>query len=103
MNLARSPSRRQNAFCPAAGMNPSDVQSETEPKYFDPEEVDMSEQQFAASLDATPAKPHFEIEVGVPEAPVSAQPRVPPSRSKRCRRLSRTELASGSRSPAAVS
>jgi uncharacterized RDD family membrane protein YckC len=34
-------------------MNPSDVQSETEPEYFDPEEVDMSEQQFAASLEAS--------------------------------------------------
>ena len=71
MNLARSPSPRQNPICPAAGMNPSDVQSETEPRYFDPEEVDMSEQEFAASLDATPAKPQFEIEEA-PE-PVTAQ------------------------------
>jgi len=54
-------------------MNPSDVQSETEPKYFDPEEVDMSEQQFAASLEATPAKPHFEIEEAASEAPVLTQ------------------------------
>lgn len=48
-------------------MNPSDVQSETEPRYFDPEEVDMSEQQFAASLDATSAKPQFEIEEAASE------------------------------------
>ena len=72
MNLARSPSPRQNAICPAAGMNSSDVQSETEPRYFDPEEVDMSEQQFAASLDATPAKPQFEIEEAVSEPSASA-------------------------------
>lgn len=75
MNLARSLSPRQNAFCPAAGMNPSDVQSETEPRYFDPDEVDMSEQQFAASLDASPARPRFEIEEAVPErAPVAPTP-----------------------------
>ena len=74
MNLARSLCPRQNAICPAAGMNPSDVQSETEPKYFDPEEVDMSEQQFAASLDATPARPRFEIEEAPPETTVSVQP-----------------------------
>lgn len=67
MNLARSPPRGKTAICPAAGMNPSDVQSETEPRYFDPEEVDMSEQQFAASLDATPAKPQFEIEEAASE------------------------------------
>lgn len=73
MNLARSPSPRQNAICPAAGMNPSDVQSETEPRYFDPEEVDMSEQQFAASLDATPAKPQFEIEESVSEPALTAE------------------------------
>ena len=73
MNLARSPSPKQNAICPAAGMNPSDVQSETEPRYFDPEEVDMSEQQFAASLEATPAKPQFQIEDAVSE-PASAAP-----------------------------
>lgn len=78
MNLARSPSRRQNAICPAAGMNPSDVQSETDPRYFDPEEVDMSEQQFAASLDATPAKPQFEIEEAVPETAM-ASPVLEPS------------------------
>jgi uncharacterized RDD family membrane protein YckC len=60
-------------------MNPSDVQSETEPQYFDPEEVDMSEQQFAASLDATPAKPQFEVEEAVsepaPAAPTVVDPR----------------------------
>ena len=74
MNLARSPSPRQNAICPAAGMNPSDVQSETEPRYFDPEEVDMSEQQFAASLEATPAKPQFQIEDAVSETASAAPP-----------------------------
>ena len=78
MNLARSPSPRQNAICPAAGMNPSDVQSETEPRYFDPEEVDMSEQQFAASLDATPARPQFEIDEAVPEAATAAPPVLEP-------------------------
>jgi uncharacterized RDD family membrane protein YckC len=40
-------------------MNPSDVQSETEPKYFDPEEIDMSEQQFAASLEIRAEKADF--------------------------------------------
>jgi len=75
VNLARSQSRRQNAICPAAGMNPSDVQSETEPRYFDPEEVDMSEQQFAASLDATPAKPQFEIDEAVSDPAVPGPPR----------------------------
>ena len=74
MNLARSPSPRQNAICPAAGMNPSDVQSETEPRYFDPEEIDMSEQQFAASLDATSAKPQFEIDVAASEDTPSDSP-----------------------------
>src|SRR5436305_10094603 len=43
-------------------MNPSDVQSEIEPTYFDPEEIDMSEQQFAASLEISAAKPQFEID-----------------------------------------
>jgi uncharacterized RDD family membrane protein YckC len=43
-------------------MNPSDVQSETEPTYFDPEEIDMSEQQFAASLEISADKPQFEID-----------------------------------------
>jgi uncharacterized RDD family membrane protein YckC len=76
VNLARSPSPRQNAICPAAGMNPSDVQSETEPRYFDPEDVDMSEQQFAASLDATPAKPQFEIEEVVSDPAPAAPPAV---------------------------
>jgi uncharacterized RDD family membrane protein YckC len=43
-------------------MNPSDVQSEAEPRYFDPEELDMSEQQFASSLDDSREKPQFEID-----------------------------------------
>ena len=43
-------------------MNPSDVQSETEQRYFDPEEIDMSEEQFAASLEISAEKPHFEID-----------------------------------------
>jgi uncharacterized RDD family membrane protein YckC len=43
-------------------MNPSDVQSDTEPTYFDPEEIDMSEQQFAASLEISAEKPQFEID-----------------------------------------
>jgi uncharacterized RDD family membrane protein YckC len=43
-------------------MNPSDVQSDTEPAYFDPEEIDMSEQQFAASLEIRGEKPQFEID-----------------------------------------
>jgi uncharacterized RDD family membrane protein YckC len=43
-------------------MTPSRVQSESEPRYFDPEEADMSEQQFAASLDASPEKPQFDID-----------------------------------------
>lgn len=83
MKVACSPPPRQNPICTAAGMNPSDAQSETEPKYFDHEEVDMSEQQFAASLDATPEKPQFEIdeaeqanapkEIGVPEFVAAAE------------------------------
>src|SRR5258708_18645130 len=46
---------------PGRRMNPSDIQSESEPRYFDPEEVDMSEQQFAASLDISirEEKPQF--------------------------------------------
>ena len=43
-------------------MNPSDVQSDTEPTYFDPEEIDMSEQQFAASLEISADKLQFEID-----------------------------------------
>jgi len=43
-------------------MNPSDVQSDAEPTYFDPEEIDMSEQQFAASLEIRANKPQFEID-----------------------------------------
>src|SRR5512142_533739 len=43
-------------------MNPSDVQSETEPEYFDPEEIDMSEQQFAASLEKTAPLPQFVVD-----------------------------------------
>ena len=48
-------------------MNPSDVQSDNETRYFDPEEIDMSEQQFAASLAATPEKPQFAIDDPDPE------------------------------------
>ena len=43
-------------------MNPSDVQPETEPEYFDPEEPDMSEQQFAASLGITQERPQFVLD-----------------------------------------
>jgi uncharacterized RDD family membrane protein YckC len=43
-------------------MKSSDAQSETEPTYCDPEEIDMSEQQFAASLDKAGEKPQFEID-----------------------------------------
>src|SRR5213082_585316 len=43
-------------------MKSSDAQSETEPTYFDPEEIDMSEQQFAASLDIAGQMPQFEID-----------------------------------------
>ena len=68
MKVACSPSPRQNAIRSAAGMSPSDVQSETEPRYFDPEEIDMSEQQFAASLDKSPEKPQFEIDEGESES-----------------------------------
>ncbi len=79
MNLAFSPSPRQNAICTAAGMNRSDVQSETEPRYFDPEEVDMSEQQFAASLEATPAKPQFEIDEAASEPAAEPRPALEPN------------------------
>jgi uncharacterized RDD family membrane protein YckC len=44
-------------------MNPSDVQSDPELTYFDPEEIDMSEQQFAASLEISADKPQFELDV----------------------------------------
>src|SRR5215831_2157393 len=67
VKVACSPSPRQSAICTAAGMNPSDVQSESEPRYFDPEEADMSEQEFAASLEASPGKPQFEIDEAEPE------------------------------------
>src|SRR5689334_3593603 len=43
-------------------MNPSDVQSDSDPTYFDPEEFDMSEQQFAASLEISAERPQFEID-----------------------------------------
>src|SRR6476661_2636809 len=49
-------------FVRPPGMNPSDVQSDAEPTYFDPEEIDMSEQQFAASLEISVDKPRFEID-----------------------------------------
>jgi len=62
VKVACSPPPRQNPIFAAAGMNPSDVQSEAEPRYFDPEELDMSEQQFASSLDDSPERPQFEID-----------------------------------------
>ena len=78
MNLVFSPSPEQNAICTAAGMNRSDVQSETESRYFDPEEVDMSEQQFAASLEASPAKPRFEIDDAASEPAAEPRPALEP-------------------------
>src|SRR6478735_1183242 len=71
-------------FVRPPGMNPSDVQSDTEPAYFDPEEIDMSEQQFAASLEISAEKPQFEIDdvdvgseetrsVSVPKAAIIAE------------------------------
>jgi uncharacterized RDD family membrane protein YckC len=43
-------------------MNPPEGQSDPEPEYFDPEEVDMSEQQFSASLDETGESPKFVVD-----------------------------------------
>ena len=54
-------------------MNPSDVQSETEPEYFDPEEFDMSEQQFAASLETSALQPQFVVDD--PETQTCASPK----------------------------
>ncbi len=64
MKVARSRSLRQNAIDRLPEMNPSDIQSESEPRYFDPEELDMSEEQFAASLEISicEAKPQFVID-----------------------------------------
>ena len=61
-------------------MNPSDVQPETEPEYFDPEEPDMSEQQFAASLEVTQERPQFvidDVEVAQPTAESPPSPSEP--------------------------
>jgi uncharacterized RDD family membrane protein YckC len=46
-------------------MNPPDVQSDPEPEYFDPEEADMSEQKFLASLDAEASRPEFVLDESV--------------------------------------
>lgn len=43
-------------------MNPPDVQSDPEPEYFDPEEADMSEQKFLASLEAEASRPEFVLD-----------------------------------------
>lgn len=43
-------------------MNPPEGQSDPELEYFDPEEVDMSEQQFSASLDGRGEKPQFVVD-----------------------------------------
>jgi uncharacterized RDD family membrane protein YckC len=41
-------------------MNPPDTQPDSEPRYIDPEEVDMSEQQFQASLEVV--RPQFVVD-----------------------------------------
>lgn len=46
-------------------MNPPDVQSDPEPEYFDPEEADMSEQKFLASLEAEASRPEFVLDDAV--------------------------------------
>ena len=86
-----------------ARMNPPDVQSDPEPEYFDPEEeVDMSEQQFLASLET--ARPEFvldEAAVGCPAAEVLRQPA---SRSNEAIRPEERQETMGSESlPAASS
>src|SRR6185437_7150403 len=46
-------------------MNPPDVQSDPEPEYFDPEEADMSEQKFLASLEAEASRPEFVLDESI--------------------------------------
>ena len=46
-------------------MNSEEDQSDSTlpPRYIDPEAIDMSEQQFSASLDEASERPHFEVDV----------------------------------------
>jgi len=61
-------------------MNSSDVQVETEAEYFDPEEPDMSEQQFAASLEVTQKRPYFVVdEAETPETGAAMSNSAPPN------------------------
>ena len=45
-------------------MNPPETQPDSKPaaQYFDPEEIDMSEQQFSASLESKQERPRFELD-----------------------------------------
>lgn len=54
-------------------MKPPDVQPEPEPEYFDPEIVDMSEQQFSASLEAEP-RPDFMLDEEEQESALNEVP-----------------------------
>jgi uncharacterized RDD family membrane protein YckC len=55
-------------------MNHADAQAETEPEYFDPEEPDMSEQQFAASLGVSAERPQFVVDATETEASRRPEP-----------------------------
>ncbi len=59
-------------------MNPSQAQSDSDPAstYFDPDEPDMSEEQFAASLDVQSSEVQTDIQAGPPRFVVDA-PEVP--------------------------
>ena len=74
MKVARSECRRQSrALKDFATMNSSGPQSDSgsETHYFDPEQVDRSEQQFAVSLEEKSAPAQFVVETHEDPAPVS--------------------------------
>ena len=52
-------------------MNPPEAQSETgrAAAYFDPEALDLSEQEFSASLESPPEPPQFVVDEAVPPVP----------------------------------
>jgi len=74
VKVARSECRRQSrALKDFATMNSSGPQSDSgsETHYFDPEQVDRSEQQFAVSLEEKSAPAQFVVETHEDPAPVS--------------------------------
>src|SRR5215475_4275260 len=64
VNLARSRVTKQRDLRPPNNMEPEEIQSGLPElsAYIDPDAPDMSEQQFAASLDAESSKPDFVVD-----------------------------------------